>query len=74
MNIPDKEIEDMAIPMASQHPNLVGISAVVFLLMGVFWEPWLALLTLYPIGHFWLEACNTIRWAKRHVELNENTK
>lgn len=72
MNIPEKEIKDIAMPMASEHPHMIGTAAVVFLLMGVFWEPYLALLALYPIGNFWLEACNNIRWAKRHLEANQS--
>jgi uncharacterized membrane protein len=77
MNIPEKEIKDIAMPMASEHPHMIGTAAVVFLLMGVFWEPYLALLALYPIGNFWLEACNNIRWARKYVdsyELEERIK
>jgi hypothetical protein len=74
MNIPDKEIKDIAMPMAAQHPHMIGTAAVVFLLMGVFWEPWLALLVIFPLGQFWLEACNNIRWARKYVDAFELEK
>jgi hypothetical protein len=74
MNIPDKEIERMASPMVSEHPNIVGITAVVFLVIGTFWEPYLALLAIYPIGIFWLELWNNMRWAREYVEASESRK
>jgi uncharacterized membrane protein len=74
MNIPEKEIKDIAMPMASEHPHMVGTGALVFLLMGIFWEPWLALLIIFPLGHFWLEACNNIRWARKYVDASELKK
>jgi hypothetical protein len=74
MNIPDKEIERMAFPMASEHPNSVGISAVVFLLIGIFWEPYFGLLALFPLAIFWTESWNNIRWAREYVEASESKK
>jgi hypothetical protein len=74
MNIPDKEIKDIAMPMISEDPNIIGTAAAVFLVMGIFWEPYLALLALYPIGIFWLESWNTIRWARKYVDASELEK
>ena len=68
MNIPDKEIKRIASPMVSEHPNIVGTTAVVFLLMGIFWESYLALLALYPLAIFWTEALNNIRWARQQLD------
>jgi hypothetical protein len=74
MNIPDKEIERIAYPTSGSHPNAVGISAAVFLLMGVFVDPYCALLALFPLTIFWTEAWNNIRWAREYAEASESKK
>ena len=60
--------------MVSEHPNMVGTAAVVFLLMGIFWESYLALLALFPLAIFWTDAWNNIRWARKYVEALESKK
>lgn len=42
--------------------------------MGVFVDPYCALLALFPLTIFWTEAWNNIRWAREYAEASESKK
>jgi hypothetical protein len=61
--ISEVEVTSM-IPRPSEHPTLVALTSLFFIVAGVFWEPYLSLVGLFFVAMLWLECMKWVNWAK----------
>lgn len=52
------------IPSASEHPTLVALTSLFFIVAGLFWEPYLGLVGLFFVAMLWSECMKWVNWAK----------
>lgn len=63
-SISEVEVTSM-IPRPSEHPTLVALTSLVFIVAGVFWEPYLVFVGLFFVAMLWSECMKWVNWAKR---------
>jgi hypothetical protein len=68
--ISEVEVTSM-IPRPSEHPTIVALTSLFFIVAGVFWEPYLSLVGLFFVAMLWLECMKWVNWAKEIQELRE---
>lgn len=62
MNIRDQEIEKM-IPSPSEHPTIIALTCLFFIVAGSIWEPYLGFVGLFFVAMLWSECMKWVNWA-----------
>ena len=68
--ISEVEVTSM-IPRPSEHPTIVALTSLFFIVAGAFWEPYLGLVGLFFVAMLWSECMKWINWANGIQELRE---
>ena len=68
--ISEVEVTSM-IPRPSEHPTIVALTSLFFIVAGTFWEPYLGLVGLFFVAMLWSECMKWINWANGIQELRE---
>ena len=63
-SISEAEVTSM-IPRPSDHPTLVALTSLFFIVAGVIWQPYLVFVGLFFVAMLWSECMKWVNWAKR---------